>query len=354
VLSVVGAVLLVGGFVWLWWQGVPALYRSAELAPVLAPGTKLTAADQLKAITDTRTALLAGLAALAALAGLTFTARTYRLTQQGQLTDRYTKAIAQLGDAKPDVRLGGIYALEQLATNSDKVRDQATIVEVLSAFVRMHSDPVFRYRNHLSWLRQKRRETDEKEERDKAEQHVARYSLPVDVQAAVTVLGRLHRAGKADLSGAWLKEVQLAGADLTRANLGLGADRRPTNLTGANLTGANLTGANLTGANLTGADLTGAILGATVSKEKKLAPANLAGAKLSNALIGGALWGERTIWPSPKLRDEIRNVSNELGKNDEHRNDLYGCDHQVREGYNVGPGGDSVCCPEPAPPTQQS
>jgi len=30
--------------------------------------------------------------------------RTYRLTQQGQLTDRYTKAIEQLGSDKPDVR----------------------------------------------------------------------------------------------------------------------------------------------------------------------------------------------------------------------------------------------------------
>jgi len=36
--------------------------------------------------------------------------RTYRLTQQGQLTDRYTRAIEQLGSDKQDVRLGGIYA----------------------------------------------------------------------------------------------------------------------------------------------------------------------------------------------------------------------------------------------------
>jgi hypothetical protein len=35
--------------------------------------------------------------------------RTYRLTQQGQITDRYTKAIEQLGSDKLDVRLGGIY-----------------------------------------------------------------------------------------------------------------------------------------------------------------------------------------------------------------------------------------------------
>ena len=35
---------------------------------------------------------------------------TYRLTQQGQITERYTKAIEQLGSDKLDVRLGGIRA----------------------------------------------------------------------------------------------------------------------------------------------------------------------------------------------------------------------------------------------------
>jgi hypothetical protein len=44
----------------------------------------------------TRTGLIAGLAGLAALGGLAVTARTYRLTEQGQITDRYTKAIEQL------------------------------------------------------------------------------------------------------------------------------------------------------------------------------------------------------------------------------------------------------------------
>jgi hypothetical protein len=42
-----------------------------------------------------------------------------------------------------DVRLDGIYALEQLAVDSHRDRDQATIVEVLSAFTRVHSDPAY-------------------------------------------------------------------------------------------------------------------------------------------------------------------------------------------------------------------
>jgi hypothetical protein len=34
--------------------------------------------------------------------------RTLDLTEQGQVTDRYTKAIEQLGSEKPDVLIGGI------------------------------------------------------------------------------------------------------------------------------------------------------------------------------------------------------------------------------------------------------
>src|SRR6266849_6752136 len=38
----------------------------------------------------------------------------FKLAQQGQLSDRFTKAIDQLGKEPPQVRLGGIYALEDI------------------------------------------------------------------------------------------------------------------------------------------------------------------------------------------------------------------------------------------------
>ena len=85
-------------FVLVWWLVPPLLYRHT--------GTDQEA--KLKAITDTRTALLAGLIGVGAL--LTFwlnsrvyriTAQTLRVTEQGQITDRYTKShrAAGLGQA---------------------------------------------------------------------------------------------------------------------------------------------------------------------------------------------------------------------------------------------------------------
>ena len=101
------------------------------------------------AVDNARGRLLTLGAGLAAAAALVFTAlnfsllrrnseqadqwqrRTHELTEQGQVTDRYTKAIEQLGSEKLDVRIGGIYALERIAR--DSARDHPTVMEVLSA-----------------------------------------------------------------------------------------------------------------------------------------------------------------------------------------------------------------------------
>jgi hypothetical protein len=98
-LSLVGLVGLVG-IVLLVWRVPPALYE-------YVPDPK----DRAAAEASTRTGLIAGLAGLGALGSLAIATRTYRLTQQGQITDRYTKAIEQLGSDKLDVTLGGLYAL---------------------------------------------------------------------------------------------------------------------------------------------------------------------------------------------------------------------------------------------------
>src|SRR5215217_8163404 len=70
------------------------------------------------------------------------TQRTLELTEQGQITERFTRAIDQLGatyetTGKPrlEIRLGGVYALERIAWDSPE-RDYSTVMEVLTAYVR--------------------------------------------------------------------------------------------------------------------------------------------------------------------------------------------------------------------------
>jgi uncharacterized protein YjbI with pentapeptide repeats len=210
-------------------------------------------------------------AGLFAAAALIYTARNFTLSRTGQVTDRYTKAIEQLGAGGLDVRIGGIYALERVAR--DSARDHPTIMEVLAAFIREHS--------HEQWPPPVGNEP--------GAAPPARGTRP-DVQAAVTVLGRRntrHDRQRINLAGADLTGAVLYRANLTRANL-TGADLTRAALAGADLTRASLTGATLIRANV--ADLTGASLAEAI-----LAPTDLTGANLFHANLAGAFLAQATL-----------------------------------------------------------
>ena len=224
--------------------------------------------------------LAAGLFAVGALVytarNFTLSRRTFELTEQGQVTDRYTKAVEQLGSDKLDVRLGGIYALERVAR--DSVRDHPAVMEVLTAFIREHS-------RELWPLPEPRGAEPERSPRPNVQAAVTvvypeRPPRP-DVQAAVTVVGR--RDAECDIRSIDLRGADLRGADLREAKL-IGAWLNRVNLSGANLTGADLRDAELFEADLHKADLTGADLG----------DAELACANLTDAILGGVKHGDHS------------------------------------------------------------
>ena len=252
------------------------------------------------AVDNARGRLLTLGAGLFAAGALVFTARnftvsrrTLEVTEQGQVTERYTKAIEQLGSDKLDVRIGGIYALERVAR--DSARDHPTVMEVLTAFIRVHSHEPWPPPDHPASQEQER-------------------STRPDVQAAVTVVGRRDPKQRdiwpidftgADLSGATLFAADLTGANLTGANLTEAdltrtdlteADLTRTDLSGANLTGANLTGANLTDANLTDANLTGSSAVVRVGRDRYGEVARVVEVR-SDADLTGARWPEDTPVP---------------------------------------------------------
>jgi hypothetical protein len=239
---------------------------------------------QAKLQNDARSALLQGFAGLLVVVGALATWRQVTISREGQITERFTHAIDQLGSEKVEVRVGGIRALERIATNSKE--DRATIAYVLGAFVRVHApwpgDPLKTATpavdEDLPWL-----------------QHRA-----PDVQTAMWVLGR-HRAvgepvvlylSRVDLRGAHLAQADLAdaqlrhsclarawmpGVDLRQSDLSM-ADLRQSNLQGARLRQANLQGTNLLDAQLNGADLTEA-----PSDSRTVWPDGFDAARLRNA-----------------------------------------------------------------------
>ena len=279
------AVLLVV-LVWAMFVPVPDWLAHHDVGSVTGPLHE-TALD------NARGRLLTLSAGLVAVVALIFTARTFHLSREGQVTDRYTKAVEQLGSDKLDVRIGGIYALERVARDSP--RDHPAVMEVLTAFIREHS-----------WEPWPLPRTEEEEDADLVE-----FTRP-DVQAALTVVVRrdverdartidLTRADltRADLGDARLARAILAGARLTGADLHSatltaanlrGTDLRHARVEGADLesadlTSADLTGAFLLGANLTTADLTSAYLTGTILTQAILFYADLARGRLVDACL---------------------------------------------------------------------
>src|SRR5690349_13405622 len=70
-------------------------------------GRELTGKDLVQAVTEERRTILAALAALGAGLTLWYTHQRHQLDRDANRTDRYTRAVEQLGDdAKPAVQLG--------------------------------------------------------------------------------------------------------------------------------------------------------------------------------------------------------------------------------------------------------
>jgi hypothetical protein len=208
--------------------------------------------------------------------------------QEGQITERFTRAIEQLGSDKVAIRLGGIYALERIANDSDK--DYWPIIETLTAYVR----------DNAPWREQSRDggEEDPGEKQTVAERLRFPWQEPktkpaTDIQAVLTFLARRkYSYGKGetahldlhntDLRGAKLADINLEEAILDEAHLDEAmfteANIKNAYLNGTHLKGALIIASNLSGASLSESHLEGAIF----------ASSNLEGAILYSAQLGGA------------------------------------------------------------------
>jgi uncharacterized protein YjbI with pentapeptide repeats len=207
------------------------------------------------------------------------------MTQHGQVTERFTDAMNQLGSDKLRVRIGAVHALDQLAQDSaDYV---PVVVEVLAAFVRERSP----------WPIPSGSPTPIPDKD-------GRILPPADVQEALLVMGRgqwvttsEEPTGAVDQQDAHEPARDVIANDpplakLTCINLNR-TDLRGTNLEGsfpiplcveyANLEGAIFSKVVLTDAKLLGSDLSDVDLGVA-----DLTSADLRNVDLSDADLGDA------------------------------------------------------------------
>ena len=189
----------------------------------------LTAGNRFDRENEARKTLAQIIGGVLVLAGLYSSLQTFSLQQhtfdlqrEGQITDRFTKAIDQLGavetgpDGKPkinlEVRLGGIYALERIARDSPT--DHWTIIEVLSTYVRGNS-PTTNYGKTVGEQRSLRTTTPAE---------AVGKRLRADIQAILTAIGRrtviVRRTviGRCDIThDPFNRRVDLSNAELSGA-----------------------------------------------------------------------------------------------------------------------------------------
>ena len=194
-----------------------------------------------------------------------------KATKEGQITERFTRAVDQLGaidkDGNPaiEIRLGGIYSLEGVANESEK--NYSPIMEILTAYIRKNS-PV---------------ETEETQDK-----------VSLDIQAILTIIRRrkyffISKESKSlEYNRLDLRRTNLRKANLEKAHLGeaifIESDLRKANLEKTILKGANLIEANLEEADLRRANLENAHLEkANLKKASFVGGAYLGGAKLTEA-----------------------------------------------------------------------
>jgi hypothetical protein len=186
-----------------------------RLAPPLPTETleRLSDRDRLeladarsKLQNDLRTTALQAVVGLAVLAGafLGFQQLTEdrrqataarELTMQGQASERFTRAIDQLGNDRVEVQLGGIYGLEQIAQQAPGNR--AAVTQVLAAYLH-------------------RRSPRPAKATTQPEQPLQVRPAP-EVQAALTVLGRRWPVSNAD-PPLDLSNLDLRGAIITQGD----------------------------------------------------------------------------------------------------------------------------------------
>jgi hypothetical protein len=267
----------------------------ADLLDRLGDRDRLEVGDaRLKLHNDLRTTALQAIAGLAVLAGAVLAFQqltadrqqataTRELTLQGQASERFTRAIDQLGNDREEVRLGGIYGLEQIAQQAPDNR--LAVIEVLVAYL------------HRS--RQRAKPTQPLEPSTRPVEQLRDRAL--DVQAALTVIVR--RSGELLDPSLNLSDLDLRGADISQQVLVVNRQfgGRPAHLGGADLRGSDLRGATFKGVILSGADLRGADLrGADLRKVEPTrggATNVTATSGIENANLRGALADNSTQWP---------------------------------------------------------
>lgn len=244
---------------------------------------------------------------------------TLQNTERRQLEDRLNTALEQLGSEKREARIGAIYSLGKIASDS---------IELKAKFDSMNAadkpsdeaDPLFESPTDFHWTIMQTLASYVRGNAARGEEGVRpSKQIQPDIQAALNVLGwRKRTYGNGEDQRLELYKTNLRGVILKdKEGLPEKPDKEGAHLEGAQLWNVDLTGANLRGIHLEGAILDGSILknadlfGASFSVRTGLIDTDFEGIELKGA-TGLTLDQVKTAKNWEKAKHLPDNVQKEL------------------------------------------
>ncbi|MGB9939334.1 pentapeptide repeat-containing protein [Methanosarcina sp.] len=232
---------------------------------------------------------------------ITIAEENLKVSQEGQITERFTRAVDQLGaidhlgNPAIEIRLGGIYALERIANESEK--DYWPIMEILTAYIRKNTSAGIVENKKVTHIA-----TDIQTNGNIMDEFSEPKELSLDIQAILSVIGKRRYSFNngedsclnlgmthlewADLNSSHLENADLGGAFLKYADLG-GVHLEWANLPYSHLEFADIHHAHLENAGFAFAHLEWADLNSSHLEEAYLRGAHLKGVDFSDSHLEG-------------------------------------------------------------------
>jgi uncharacterized protein YjbI with pentapeptide repeats len=259
---------------------------------------------------ETRKTVIQILGGIAFFSTFYFSYKTYLLSNEQQITNRFTETIKLLSDSNREIRIGALYALERLCKDSEK--DKVSIIQIINAYIRNRAPQSSKnlLNGFVDSSLNKALSDDYScpfyhPSNDVYAFHVDTTKQELDIQVAITILGA-NNSGQVHLN--------FTGLDLQAINF------RGLNLSNSDFSYCNLTNDDFENATVDSCKFDNALANNTnfaVTKARKstfenslLQEANFYQADLSNSYIGGGAccykcqFGE-AVFTNGKLENDV-------------------------------------------------
>lgn len=248
--------------------------------------------------------------------GVYFAWKQLQVAFDGMITDRISQAVEHIGSEDLSVKLGGIYSLERIALDSD--RDLPKIIEILCAYIRVHSPSEVIDREWHVLANAKELTDDELSEI--IDDKFNRPRLNEDIQVALQIVANLTILDKDPKKRSYFVSRNLFGINIKGTRFPKEADLSYFFIdnsqldyivvsAGSKLVNSRISNTDMRGATLEGVDLSHSELSGSAMELTRFRKATLTKARLLNSRLACANFIEASAEEANFNQAKLRRAS---------------------------------------------